>query len=72
MLGKMVGGTGCTSRNDGLGLHNPEPSTARGNRRHEARNEEQRAHAVRMWAKPRSNKPRCRPGNKSNMQPAAN
>jgi hypothetical protein len=45
----------------GLPVHNPEPRTERGKRRHEARNEAGKAAAVKAWAKPRSAYPRCRP-----------
>lgn len=56
------GGTGCIVTNSGgLPVHNPEPSTERGKRRHAARNEAKAKHAVTAWAKQRSKWPRCRP-----------
>lgn len=35
-------------------LHNPKPSTERGKRRHQNRNEQQQKHAVHAWEMPRS------------------
>lgn len=35
-------------------LHNPKPTTARGKRRHEARNEQEKLRAERAWATDRS------------------
>lgn len=54
---RAMGGTGATQEQTGLPPHNPEPSTPRGKRRHEKRNESEKARAKSAWAKPRATKP---------------
>ena len=46
---KHHAGVGCTSRRDGLPDHNPTPSTERGKRRHNKRNESDKNRAERAW-----------------------
>ena len=41
----------------GVPAHNPEPSTVRGKRRHNARNEEAKNRAEKAWKVERSTKP---------------
>ena len=54
-MGHYVG-SGCTNRQSGLPVNNPRPSTARGKRRHEARNDGQKKRAEAIWEGPRSTK----------------
>jgi hypothetical protein len=49
-------GEGVPARQAGLPAHNPEPSTKRGKRRHEARNEQEKGVAVKAWATARTNR----------------
>ncbi len=58
-------GTGCEDfrQTSAGGEHNPKPSTARGERRHAKRNDEQKKVAAKAWETGRSPYPRCRPKN---------
>jgi hypothetical protein len=58
-----IGGSGCElyARSNPGGEHNPKPSTERGKRRHEARNDDKKKRAQKAWDTGRSLYPRCRP-----------
>lgn len=56
-------GSGCPGRVSTLPAHNPEPSTDRGRRRHDKRNESQKNVAAKAWG-------RARTTNKSRYQKA--
>jgi hypothetical protein len=49
-------GDGVPQRITTLPVHNPEPSTPRGRRRHDRRNESQKQAAKAAWNRERSNK----------------
>ncbi len=49
-MSNNVVGSGVTDENMDAGVcHNPKFSTSRGARRHEKRNEQQKAHAAKTW-----------------------
>lgn len=50
-------GSGCPGIEGGLPPHNPQPRTARGQRRHDQRNAEQKKHAEAAWQRNRTDKP---------------
>jgi hypothetical protein len=51
-----VSGDGCTTRQSSLPIHNPEPSTERGKRRHASRSEDLQNRAKKAWGLSRTNK----------------
>lgn len=51
-------GSGVTTVVGDSSLFNPKPSTARGARRHAARNEQKKAHAEKAWGMAKSPRPR--------------
>mgnify|MGYP006904094810 CR=1 FL=1 len=50
-------GNGVPQKVSSLPPHNPEPSTPRGRKRHDGRNEEQKRIAQKAWGRERSTRP---------------